>query len=318
MGRYDRQASREVPCRQPGPGTFVFRAFPVMLWCALMGYLPAAALAQGPSVSQFISTTNRIVDEWGRPLNGTDPASDRFGIAAVEGDIVQILHATDNTIYPPDLEGNPDPRNVVLMTTRIGIGVEPTDPTPARFSAALTPRPGGNSRIFVRVFNAGHLPDASFYGDSQLYKVISFDSDVFIADISSTSIPLDPEDSDGDGLHNSWEKSFGSRPHVVDSDEDGFTDLEEFLTGTLAREPFSYLAVESLAPAGHDILLRWKSVPGLLYQVQFADGLEAGTGAFVPVGNVVATGEETESVVPASLANPRRSYRVVVHPAGRP
>lgn len=268
--------------------------------------------AQGSlAVAQAVGVGHAIVDEFGRPLNGTSPAAAAFGHAVVEGDLIHILRATDGKIYPPDADGTPDARNELLATVRIGQGVVPTSAKPARFGSTLTPRPGGNSKIFVRVFNAARTEEASFYGDSQLFTVKSWQNEVFLADISATDQPLDGGDEDGDGLSNSWEKSYGSDSAADDTDNDGLTDNQERMSGTDLLDAESYLSVADMRIQDGAIHLRWDGVEGLSYRVEASSDLGA-NGPFEAIGTVTGTGTTCEFVVPGDPANNAGTYRVCV------
>ena len=139
----------------------------------LKGVITAIALlgtgmsgfAQAPMVSQFSGVTNSVVDEFGHVLKGTDPGSGDYQVTPVVGDRVEVLLASDGTIYPPDLDGYPDPRNPTLFETRIGLGVSPALSRSGQFSTQITPRPAGEAKIFVRVFNATSGQQANFYAD---------------------------------------------------------------------------------------------------------------------------------------------------------
>lgn len=191
-----------------------------------------AVAAVSPSVSQFIGLQQPVADERGNTLKGSNPFAAEEGYAVIKGDLVQVLLAPDGNIYPPDFRGNPDSRNPVLATSSIGAGVSPALSSSGRFSMRLTPRPSGNTRIFVRVFNAAAAADSSFYGDSQMFTVSSSENRIFYPEIASTEIPLDTLDEDHDGLIGSWEKSLGTDPLMEDSDDDGATDNQEFIAGT--------------------------------------------------------------------------------------
>jgi hypothetical protein len=234
----------------------------------LAALLAAPALAAPPTVSQLVYSKETIIDEFGEILLGNDPDAPSFGIPHVEGDLVQIIHATDGIIRPPDVLGNPHPNNVILYQSRIGLGISPTIPRSGKFDVAVSPRPGGNSWIFVRAFNAPCLADASFYGDSQLYKVSSSKNELFGAVIPSTEKELDPNDDDDDGLSNSWEKSYGSDPHFQDSDLDGVSNSDEYFASTDPFNANSFLKIKSIRPYLPPILvIEWDSVPGKWYRI---------------------------------------------------
>lgn len=270
-----------------------------------------AALAADPSVSQTVGTSQTVLDEFGAPLQGTDPSSYRFGIPAVEGDLIQILQTTDGTIHPPSSNGTPHPNNPLIDTTRIGLGISPTVAVSGRFGANVAPRPGGNSRIFARAFNAPSVGEASFYADSQTFTVKSWKNEVFFALFGQTIQPLDPNDSDGDGLNNSWEKSLGTDPNAIDTDRDGMTDGEERMTGTDPLDASSAFTIVEVHPAGgDDALLQWQSVAGLNYRVEYTPDLLDENPVFQVIATVTATADVTELPVPHGLSDPHGSYRV--------
>jgi hypothetical protein len=271
-----------------------------------------AARAQDPTVAQYIGMTNQVLDEYGQPLRGNDPQAGAYGVAAVEeGALVEIFHALDNTIHPPSTNGVPHANNKLVHSTRIGRGVSPTLATPGNFAAALTPRPGGNSRIFARVYNRPTVSASSFYGDSQLFIVQSFRNPVFVPNIQKTDKPLDPNDSDKDGLSNSWEKSLGSNPDAPDTDGDGFSDREEQIAGTDLLDAESLLQIVTVQPAGgDDARLTWSSAAGVKYRVEYTATPLHQSPAYSVVTNVTANGPATEVVVEGGLADEGRSYRV--------
>jgi len=274
-----------------------------------LGGLPYAACSAPPTVSQYIGTESPIVDEFGDLLLGTAPDSGDYGIPPVEGDFVQIFHAVDNVIHPPAADGTPHPHNVLLATSRIGWGLSPVLDRPAKFSAAIAPRPEGGAKIFVRVFNAPSLEKATFYGDSQLYTVVSTQFEVFMAEVGSTSTPLDPDDSDGDGISNSWEASY-----TADNDNDGILNEEETLAGTRLDDPHSYLGFSRVAPtATGELVLEWPSVAGKTYVVEAADAASAtDINRFETVGQLTATGPHSKFVIPNAFVKRAGCYRVCV------
>jgi len=283
----------------------------LLLVLALLTGAGRAGHAAPPMVSVPIGMTNAVADEFGEVLPGTDPSADLFGLPVVEGDLVQVLHALDNTIHPPANEGQPHPNNVVLLTSRIGIGQLPSLERPGKFSGPVTPRPAGGSRIFVRVFNAPALEEASFYADSQLFTVSSWSNPVFVPKISKTATPLDPRDEDGDGLHNSWERSYGSAVEAVDTDEDGYTDLEEHIAGSDPVSGGSYLALRAIRPVGSsDLALAWASAPGKKYRVEATLGEAPAPTAYETLAVVAADDMETEFIIDGALSGPMRCYRV--------
>ena len=109
-------------------------------------------------------------------------------------------------------------------------------------------------------------------------------------------------DTDGDGLPDWWETShFGNLAEVGggDPDRDGFSNVDEFFSGTLPTQSSSYLAFASYAPGSgstaSNFLLSFPSVEDTSYQIQWSNDLSSwsilgstiiGTGSLV---NVVDT-----------------------------
>ena len=86
-----------------------------------------------------------------------------------------------------------------------------------------------------------------------------------------------PGDDDGDGLPDTWERAFfGDLSQTPGGDWDGdrFLNGDEYLAGTDATNAASLLAFTRIeqAPDGGTVL-RWQSVAGRSYRLQFADAL---------------------------------------------
>jgi hypothetical protein len=154
--------------------------------------------------------------------------------------------------------------------------------------------------IFARVFNADHPSAASFYGESDIYNVPVRGQSYgqFKIDIEATDQPLDVGDDDGDGMHNSWEKSYGTDANNPDSDGDGVRDGDEMLAGTDPTDEESFLAVVELLPVGaNDLMVMWEASPGTTYQLQLATN-DLMVADFQPVNDTLtATGGVAGTVV---------------------
>lgn len=257
-----------------------------------------------PVVSQGISVRAPIEDEFGHALVGEN---------GVGGDFVQILLATDGVAYPPDASGNPHPLNTLITSSYIGDGVSPVLRRSGMFGHLLSPRPGGGSKIFVRVFNAPTTQDASFYGDSSLFEVDASRNPTFVVDIESASSPMDTTDVDGDGLVGSWEKSFGTDANNADTDGDGMGDGGEVLGQYDPLDSQSNLAIVRVLPAGGDnALLRWDSIEGVSYRLEYTADSLAAAPTFIHIATVTGDPDVTEYVVVDGLADLTRCYRVVI------
>ena len=271
---------------------------------------PLVVFGQSGSVTTplHVNASSSIADEFGAKLRGS---------LNHPGALVQVLSAPDGIIYPPLMDGRPDPRNALLErgTTRIGALTSPLLADEGLFGHSIaSPRPAGGTRIFVRVFNAPNMAEASFYGDSQVFTVE--DNKVFNVRIARTDKDLDPADLDGDGLSNSWEKSLDTDPGNPDTDGDGMLDGEEFLAGTDSKDSSSMLQIARIVGfSGGGFDIAWDSVPGRQYRVEFTPhDLAGGEVVFSNASDVVAA-VDTQTVhtvnVPGAAYGYFRVYLVV-------
>ncbi len=235
------------------------------------------------------SITNAVHNEFGEIVPGTPAQAPAFGVPYVQGGLVQVLNASTG-VFPPDTNGVPHPSNAVLMTTYIGEGVNPTLPESGKSSASVgaVSRSGStNQWIVLRVFNKPTLEDASFYGQSEPYRVPVYDQGygAFYASVSNAITEIDTNDVDQDGLSRSWEKSHGTDSQNPDSDEDGMIDGHEIRAGTGPTDADSLLLVVQINPPGPggswdegagmyterptDLNVSWDAVSGKTYQLQY-------------------------------------------------
>lgn len=256
-----------------------------LLWATTVLLLSSHAFGQFQA-PLYLGSKDGILDEAGRFLPGTDPASEEFGWSCEKGALVQVLLA-NGAILPPQADGTPHSTNTLLHVTRIGRGVVPCLSTRGAFGASLVPRPPG--AIFVRVFNGPSLAESTHYGDSQTF--VPNGNAVFRAEIGSTSVNF-ANDADDDGLNDVWEGYLGSDLHKADTDGDGVEDQQEYRAGTGLADGSSYLEVASMKRlSAGSWQVAWPSVPGLAYRAQFATGNLSQGLSFSDVGSVVfATG----------------------------
>lgn len=124
-------------------------------------------------------------------------------------------------------------------------------------------------------------------------------------------------DSDNDGLSDAWENQFFgnlARDGTGDFDNDGMSDLAEFLAGTLPGDPASALRLSRAVLHGMaSTTIRWTAIPGKRYRVQFRHALGAGGWNDLP-GDVVADGATAVKVDTFSAGEPERYYRVQIVP----
>ena len=132
--------------------------------------------------------------------------------------------------------------------------------------------------------------------------------------VTSTSAAGGP-DSDGDGMPDAWELANGLNPNKADAsedlDQDGLSNLQEYLSGTDPRDKLSYLRIEAAGPTGGSIRLSLFAAAGRSYSVQYEDLTPGGVWQkLLPDLDARTTNRVAEILDPAG-ANPRRFYRLV-------
>ncbi len=277
-----------------------------------------AVAAHGIQIPFSFAITNAVKNEFGNVLPGTSVASPIFGNPYVPGAVVQILDVSAG-VFPPDTNGIPHPSNTVVLTTRIGEGIDPQLPISGMSSGSVDAYDRGdpnktNLFVMARVFNKPTLGDSSFYADSQLFNVPVYGTDsykTFFPYIVATTNELDTSDADDDGLSRSWEKSYGTDPDNPDTDNDGMIDGHEIRAGTDPLDVDSLLIMVKLQPhTGNNVLLTWDSVPGKTYQVQFIEAFTDGAVFSNLNAAVTASGDTASTVVTNGLLFPQSIYRV--------
>ena len=297
---------KPYPHTAPSAGTGK-RRLPVLLLAAgLLAVTAPSVLAQGAVTPLHVGAMEAIKDEFGTNLQGNALSNPD------ECDIVQVLWASNAVINPPAYDGTPDPENPPVEggLSRIGNLTASILSELGFFSVAIgDPRPL-SGRMFVRVFNAPNLDDASFYADSQVLTLSGNNS--LIAEFGSTTNPLDPRDFDDDGLNNSWEKSLGADPENPDTDGDNMIDGWELRAGTDMKDDKSvFVAVHIAAASANDALLSWASVAGKQYQVEYMDISEAGPLCYSNVSAVItADSDATATTITNGLSGGTGKYRV--------
>jgi hypothetical protein len=142
----------------------------------------------------------------------------------------------------------------------------------------------------------------------------------YIGSSAPFDVLTDP-DADQDGLPDDWEREFfGSLddpqggPHN-DADQDGLTNLDEYIAGTNPRDPASALTITAIEIQNSDLFISFSSVNGRRYQLERAEFLGAPWAALGdPVPGNGATLTVTHSNGVSSGAG---FYRVKVLPDGQ-
>lgn len=254
----------------------------------------------------YVGNSVPVLDQFGRPMKGSNRSAEAANRSVVE------IRLAPRGIRPPAATGAPHEENPLATPTSVGgMGMNTAYTNDSGLFAMVFPNrlPAG-TKIFARVYNAAKVSEASFYADSSIVVVRSNATSVVLA--FGAAQPLDTGDADGDGLNNSWEKALGTDGHATpDFDEDGVCDRDEQAAGTDPRDDASHFKLNAIgrdtgmaktAAGGSAMLVRFQSVPGKRYQVEFA-GTLAGEQTFEAVGEVV-TAEPGETQIEMEMTIP--------------
>ena len=123
-------------------------------------------------------------------------------------------------------------------------------------------------------------------------------------------------DSDGNGLPDWWEFdhfgfAIGVNP-AADADGDGVSNINEFLAGTDPLNPADSFRATACQPAssGAGFVVRWSSVAGKTYRVDYTTNLLTGFTTWLT--NIAATPPENTVTDDAPAAASSRFYRIGV------
>jgi CotH protein/lamin tail-like protein len=122
------------------------------------------------------------------------------------------------------------------------------------------------------------------------------------------------DDSDGDGLPDSWELTyFGNllRDGSGDFDGDGQTDLQEYWAGTEPTNPLSNLRIISVIHNGANFVLRFTAVAGRTYTMQYRDLVDSGSWSKLADVSASPSTGPVDVIDSGVVGNTSRFYRVV-------
>ena len=128
-------------------------------------------------------------------------------------------------------------------------------------------------------------------------------------------------DTIGDGIPDWWrQQCFGSGTTTngsscasCDPDDDGFSNLQEYLAGTDPTNAASALVITAITPNGADFIVSFTTVSGKTYELDWIDDLVTGTWTAVAT-NIAGTGGIVQITDPSAAAQPQRFYRVRLTP----
>ena len=287
-------------CERQNRSRIWLRAIGVVLGC-MTAVGASGQNAQGIDQPLYAGNLVPIVDEYGRVMRGS-PYSPN------SRPLVEVRVATNGIIRPPDTNGIAHPYHPLVTSNSVGgVGQNAAATNSGLFCLAFPKRPAAGTKIFARVFNAPTAAEATFYADS-VAETVPTNGNAVVFTFSAMQ-PLNPADSDGDGLNDSWEELLGINDRLTsDYDGDGMSDLHEMLAGTAPDDPNSKLAFRSVSraltsqvaaagePAARPVSVKWQSVPGKKYQLEYVlqrvpDPATGESHEVIPVGDVVTAGE---------------------------
>jgi hypothetical protein len=130
---------------------------------------------------------------------------------------------------------------------------------------------------------------------------------------TATPAPAGNADTDSDGMPDWWELTYDLDPGRAadaneDADDDGMTNLQEYLAGTNPQDPSSRLAITiSLTPV-NAARLQFDASATLSYTLQYRASLS--TGSWLNLTSFVAAPSNRTLVVTNAVPAPPRFYRV--------
>jgi len=123
-------------------------------------------------------------------------------------------------------------------------------------------------------------------------------------------------DDDNDVMPDVWELARGLNPQLaadglLDVDVDGFNNTDEYIAGTVHTNALSYIQFELPIGVGDSgqVPVRFHSVSGRVYQIDYRPSLFSGAWQFGPSGIV---GDGTTQTIPLPVDNPRQYIRLGV------
>ena len=263
--------------------------------------------ALGISVPLYVGNTEPLQDEFGRPMRGSPSRAAASFRPRVEIRVAYLhpfyqvytnlplgtngASSPYNPLVTESNQYNPQaPIGTVPADSIGGMGLNASTANSGLFCLVFPKRPATGLHIFARAYNAPTPEEATFYVDSDVVRVDT--NTVSVAFSFGALKALNPADSDGDGLDDSWEALLGIDDRdTPDYDGDGMSDLHEMLAGTAADDPNSKLeftlvkSERSTQVLGEgeepprQVRVRWQSVPGKKYQIQYVPALAGADGA---------------------------------------
>jgi parallel beta-helix repeat protein len=249
---------------------------------------PISLSVLGAALHGSLSVTNNLVTY--------EPAVNFFGADTFTYVVEDLWHgaATGQVniiVKPVNDPPRVRPMNFNLLQDtpfQFDLGATDVDSSNLVFQITVPPEHG---LTFINSTN-GHVeyrPAHGFLGtDSLMFSV----SDGFLSAtsprINLTVLRL--PDSDRDGLPDSWETTFKVTDPALDQDNDGLSNLAEYMSGTSPTDPGSVLRIQSIQYTGSGLALSWSSIGGVRYRILSSDKLPKFTELVRPAADEIDPG----------------------------
>ena len=174
-------------------------------------------------------------------------------------------------------------------STNVSVRADDPNRNPVSYAVLRPPTNGLVSAFDPSTGSFLYTPARGFTGTDNLLFTAS-DGSLTSATASVTIGVAPPLDTNANGLPDEWEARYGLSDPGADPDQDGATNLQEYIAGTNPKDGHSWLRMTEAGPSSSAYRIVWSSVGGVRYRILFCDGDAQGgfNGVFTPLIRTVA------------------------------